>query len=199
MRRIAVFLLVGASLTGCATRAPAEHEAMLPVARTPAAVLADSTAVRLAHLSRHDPARLDQALTELEALAQALDRPTLQAAREAAPPVSPEPVRPPPADLLDAPSLRHSVHLASYRLAENARTGWAELQADHPELQGHDARLERRDLGERGIFLRLKAGPLDTHEQAMLLCSQLESRGAYCMPVDFSGDPLTDREWAEGE
>jgi len=191
MNRIAVLLLLSAGLTGCLTsRDPQVAAPVAVVAETPAAILADSTAERLAYMARHDPDRLETALPQLLELVAALnDRPPLPDG--VVPRVMSE-AEPLPADWAEAQSLRHGVHLASYRHEENLRSGWAELQAEYPALQAREARFEETTLEDRGVFLRLKAGPFDSHADAMAFCADLTVQGAYCMPVDFSGNPLTD-------
>lgn len=195
MNRIAMLLVLAVGLSGCITSRDAATQVVpqtAPVAQTHAAILADSTAAHLRHLARYDPQRLEAAMPELAALAAALSGP-VEDLPETAPMPTAASVRPElSADMRSAPSLRHGVHLASYRLEENAVSGWAELRESLPDLQPHRARLERRDLGERGIFLRLKAGPFDSHEAALVFCEALRASERYCMPVDFSGVPLTD-------
>lgn len=193
-----MLLLITVGLSACVTSREQAPQVPAAVAATPAAILADSTAVRLAYLARHEAARLDEVLPELSALADALSGPaseqnTSPMLVEQVEPVSETvAVAPPPDDMLSAPSLRHGAHLASYRLEANARSGWRELQGLHPELLAHEARLETRDLGERGVFLRLKVGPFDNRAAAQGLCATLGARDQYCLPVDFSGIPLTD-------
>lgn len=186
MNRFCLPLFLAVGLSACATTSETSPASTpeVPVAATPTALLADRTAAHLAHLARHDPERLDPVLPELQALAAALSN---------APERSEAPM---PDDLPRAPampsarSLQHGVHLASYRIRENALSGWRELQADHPQLVDLQARFEPRDLGEQGVFLRLKAGPFDSHGAALGFCAGLAGDAVYCMPVDFTGDPL---------
>lgn len=135
-------------------------------------------------------------MPEMQALASALafgpeGRPASDTSAEADLPPAP--------DMSGARSLRHGVHLASYRLEDNAQAGWAELVEAHSELSGMEARIERRDLGERGIFLRLKAGPFDSHGAAQAFCASLGGDAVYCMPVDFTGETLAPMSIGGGE
>jgi len=157
------------------------------VAPTQSAALAERTSVELAHLARFDPDRLAGVDAELQALAGVLFPPDPVPAEveDVAPPA-------PPVDIMNAPSLRHGVHLASYRIEDNAISGWRELAEAHTELAALEARLERRNIEGRGEFLRLKAGPFDTRRDAAALCASLLDHDIYCMPVDFSGRTLAE-------
>lgn len=200
MNRFILPLFFAAGLSACATSRDQAPEAayMPPVFASPSAQLADNTAQHLAHFARHDPARLDAVLPELTALAQALAHEPALTAEAASSPLSHDDLPMPP-EMPASRSLRHGIHLASYRLEENAVSGWQALQAAHPVLVGLQARLEARDLGERGIFLRLKAGPFDTHGEAQSACASLGEAAEYCLPVDFTGNPLAPMTAGDGE
>jgi cell division septation protein DedD len=183
------FALLLLPLAGCATLSSAETEAVaVAIAPTANARLADATARELAHLARFDPQQIEQVEPELIALAAALtargDGPD-----PAAMPAAVEPAAA-PADMVDAPSLQHGVHIASYRLAHNAVAGWQTLQGQYPALAGLQARVEPREIEERGTFLRLKAGPFDNADEARQLCADIEAAGGYCMAGDFTGQGL---------
>jgi SPOR domain len=97
-------------------------------------------------------------------------------------------IRPAPA-LKDARSLFYAVHLGSYRTANRAFEGYAQIKAKTPgALSNLKPRVERVDLGpKKGIFERLKAGPFTSREEALSVCSQLRKSGQYCVPADFTG------------
>ena len=76
------------------------------------------------------------------------------------------------------------VHLASYRREADARKGWAELQSKFGQLAGLSAHIERVDLGgAKGVFFRLKAGPLPSNAAAQDVCRQLKAKRQYCEPT----------------
>ncbi|MCR9128517.1 MAG: hypothetical protein NXI12_03265 [Alphaproteobacteria bacterium] len=176
----------GFALSACATTGPERHIA--PV-HPEAAALAEL----LVATGRTEPARIDAARAEMAALNEALlRRPEAEAA-----PVEPQNSQAvnaepgPMPDLDGARSVMSAVHLASYRIADRAGSGWRELQAEHPALlSGLEARLAPVELGERGVFLRLKAGPLDSPDAARALCARFEAAGAWCAPSDFNGERL---------
>lgn len=165
-------------------------------AQTAAPSAAQHRAAQLATLltgtAEAAPDRIFAAEAEMAALERALTAP-LASQGDDGTPMRSTPAEPPPApDLTGARSVMSAVHLASYRYREHADAGWAQLQADAPGLlSGLQPRLSEADLGERGVFLRLKAGPLDSPQAAADLCGALQAAGQWCAPADYSGEQLT--------
>lgn len=76
-----------------------------------------------------------------------------------------------------------AVHLASYRQQGAAERGWAELSKRFSQLSGLQLSIERVDLGAtKGVFYRLKAGPLPSNGAAVELCGKLKAQRQYCEP-----------------
>ncbi|MCH7864228.1 MAG: SPOR domain-containing protein [Proteobacteria bacterium] len=77
------------------------------------------------------------------------------------------------------------VQLAAARSREGAEGEWNRLRAKNPDLLG-DLRLTvtKADLGpERGVFYRLRAGPLADEPSARRLCSRLSTRQVGCLII----------------
>ncbi|MEO1041079.1 MAG: hypothetical protein AAFX52_02205 [Pseudomonadota bacterium] len=111
------------------------------------------------------------------------------------PPIeAPAPVQP---QVLSVPDDVAAVHLASYHHRLDAEQGWEILRHDHRSLLADQTPILREvDLGARGRFVRLLAGPLPSISEAQALCHELEQEGAYCAPADPSGDLLPiHQEW----
>lgn len=88
-------------------------------------------------------------------------------------------------------SLLYGVHIASYRTQDHAIQGWRTMQDLLPGVLGPlEARVEPADLGERGVYLRLKAGPFTTPEAAQSACRSLSESAIYCQVMAFSGEAL---------
>ena len=79
----------------------------------------------------------------------------------------------------------HAVHLASYRLPEQASRGWAQLVRTYRgELGDLRPEISKVDLGSsKGLFYRLTAGPLVTESAAVALCAELQSHHQYCKAI----------------
>lgn len=73
------------------------------------------------------------------------------------------------------------LHLASYRSAEQAERGWSQLRRAHSEvLGGLSHTVSRVDLGSKGVFYRLVAGPFSNATAASSACAKLKSRRQFC-------------------
>ncbi|MCK5547063.1 MAG: hypothetical protein KAI27_06785 [Rhodospirillaceae bacterium] len=80
------------------------------------------------------------------------------------------------------------VHLASYRQIKAAERGWKELQVRFSSrLGGLEKIIERVDLGSpKGVFYRLKAGPLSSNNEAIAVCKTLKQKRQYCDPTTIN-------------
>ena len=86
----------------------------------------------------------------------------------------------------------YALQLASYKQQSRLQRGWQELQQRFPEiLQGKSGRTTSVNLGERGTYYRLKAGPISDQRTAQQLCQQLIDNQANCVVTRFDGQPLT--------
>lgn len=73
------------------------------------------------------------------------------------------------------------VHLASYKSRKDAERGWLQLRRAHKgELSKLQSEISETRLGAKGVFFRLKAGPLMGKVAAEALCKQLKKRRQFC-------------------
>ena len=76
-----------------------------------------------------------------------------------------------------------AVHLASYRSNKQASRGWAQIKQTHKKvLSNLDHRITKVNLGKKGIYYRLKAGPLESNAEAKAICRKLKRRRQFCEP-----------------
>jgi hypothetical protein len=76
------------------------------------------------------------------------------------------------------------IQLASLRSAEAARDEWARLKREQPDLLGKlSAVAVRADLGDKGTYYRIQAGPLADGAAAERLCGELRQRKLGCTLV----------------
>jgi cell division septation protein DedD len=144
---------------------------------------------------------------DVPAPAQAPSQP-LPPAQEAQPPAKPaagrqqlaavtSPSPPPPAAAATAPAQPPKaaatkpaatgggwlVQLAALKNEADAKNEWNRLRGANKELLGdYSSDIVRVDLGSKGVFWRLRAGPMD-EGQARTLCSALAKRSQGCILV----------------
>jgi tetratricopeptide (TPR) repeat protein len=88
-------------------------------------------------------------------------------------PEPPQPAGPQPA-----------VHLASYKSQKNADRGWTQLKRAHAAQLGDlSYTVKQVNLGSKGTFYRLIAGPLPSQAEAASLCRDLKRRRQFCEPT----------------
>ncbi len=76
------------------------------------------------------------------------------------------------------------VQIGSYRTEAGALNGWKILQSAHETLLAKlKPTIVSADLGARGVFHRLQAGPLADRGAANTLCSSLKARKQGCLVV----------------
>jgi SPOR domain len=75
------------------------------------------------------------------------------------------------------------VQIASVKSEDIARSTWARLQAAHGDVLG-SLRMQptKVDLGDKGVWYRVQAGPLD-EKQAQGICGTLRTRKTDCVVV----------------
>lgn len=75
----------------------------------------------------------------------------------------------------------YRVQISAMRSEEGARDVWAASVKRYPELLGPlELTVQRIDLGGKGVFYRVQAGPL-TEDGAEKLCRELKRRGQACL------------------
>ena len=103
---------------------------------------------------------------------------------EAAKPVSEPPTATPPVQTAALPAGSFAVQLAAARSEPQAMSEWARVSGKHGQsLAGLTPSVVRADLGERGIFFRLRAGPLPDKAAADAICETLKAANEACIVV----------------
>ncbi|MBK1624903.1 SPOR domain-containing protein [Afifella marina] len=74
-----------------------------------------------------------------------------------------------------------AVQVSSQRSEEQARSSYSNLQRRFPQLLGgQEAVILQADLGDKGIYYRVRVGPMASREAAISLCENLQSAGGSC-------------------
>lgn len=168
-----------------ALAAPGAQPAALPTA--PAEATAPATASEGADAPQGIMAAASDAL-----LAGAAETPAEAAAPAALPPTpKPKPDAPAAAKAPDQAADQTAdeavvavvLHLSSLRSEAAAKRQWSDLQQNFPVPLGQlQAEFHRTELGDKGTFYRVLAGPLPSRDEATQVCAALKAKDArqYC-------------------
>ncbi|MGE0093474.1 MAG: SPOR domain-containing protein [Alphaproteobacteria bacterium] len=124
--------------------------------------------------------------------AQLAAPPPLATAPTPAPQAAPKPAETPktvaaspaPTAAVPAKNGSYKVQIASVPSQELAEKEWAKAKAANSDLLGAlTMSIQRADLGAKGIYYRVQAGPLADDAAAKTLCSSLQSRKIGCLVV----------------
>ena len=76
-----------------------------------------------------------------------------------------------------------AVQIGAFRSSERALQGWRQLNKKNSDIfEGFDYDISRVDLGPgKGVYYRLKVGPLPSRRDAMIVCCLLANRGDGCL------------------
>lgn len=119
------------------------------------------------------------------------ERQAIESALQPAPPkmapvaMAPAPVKP---NAKASSGSRPAVHLASYRTRKSADRGWAKIKrANKKLLGGLEHEISRVNLGKKGTYYRVKAGPFKSAKAAKQICRKLKRRRQFCEPTMMGG------------
>lgn len=140
-----------------------------------AAAASDEVEDRLASLQQEDAAALGGSDNEEEADPVPVTTPTVASVTSAA--------SQPPASSGNALSGTHVVQVGAFRSNEEAVAQWNRMAGRFGDyLDGKVRDVERADLGDRGVYHRLRIGPFESSEAASAYCAGLKERGQDCLP-----------------
>lgn len=101
-----------------------------------------------------------------------------------APTDEPPPTAQIPATPVDALAGSHVVQVGSFRSEAEAMADWGRIEGRFEDLLiGKTYNIQSADLGERGVFYRLRIGPFENNDDAQAYCRTLTERGKACLAV----------------
>ena len=90
---------------------------------------------------------------------------------------APKPAPAPRKKTIGAPSRAWAVQLASFRSVDEAKRAWARLKKQHSgALGGLAPTYGRVNLGNKGVYHRLRVGPLANRAAAKVLCAGIKKQ-----------------------
>jgi cell division septation protein DedD len=76
----------------------------------------------------------------------------------------------------------HLIQIGAFRSEAEALGQWSKLQGKLGSyLEGKSDDIERADLGEKGVYYRLRVGPFASADEAKTYCAGLKERGTDCL------------------
>lgn len=163
---------------------PAQPKAVeLPALKPKGLMEAADLVRRLEMLRESDIITSDEYLKERAAIERTLQPAAVKPPAAAAAPGAPQEMAKPKG----MSGFQPAVHLASYRRKGAAERGWVALTKRFSQLSGLEPRIERVDLGStKGVFYRLKAGPLPSNNAAKDICRKLKAKRQFCEPTTIN-------------
>ena len=74
------------------------------------------------------------------------------------------------------------VQVGAFRSNDEAMAQWGRMQTKLGDfLNGKSPDVERADLGDRGVYHRLRIGPFSSSDAAKTYCADLKERGQDCL------------------
>ena len=76
------------------------------------------------------------------------------------------------------------LQIGAYKSQSDAEGAWKIYQAKHAALlSGFGPNIQKADLGDKGVWYRLRAGSFADKNAAAALCDRLKAEGAVCFPA----------------
>lgn len=77
------------------------------------------------------------------------------------------------------------LQIGAYKSEDEAKAAWATYQRKHPLVGGYSSDIQRVDLGDKGVWYRLRIGSFADKAGADALCDKLKADGGGCFPAKF--------------
>ena len=105
------------------------------------------------------------------------------AAKPAAAPAK-QPVAIPPKVAAAAAGGAYALQVGAYKSQSDADGAWKSYQAKHAALlSGFGPNVQKADLGDKGVWYRLRVGSFADKDAAAAMCDRLKAEGATCFPA----------------
>ena len=76
------------------------------------------------------------------------------------------------------------LQIGAYKSQSDADTAWKAFQAKHAALlSGFGPDVRKADLGDKGVWYRLRVGSFADKDAAVAMCDRLKAEGAACFPA----------------
>lgn len=167
-------------------QAGSEEDAGQETATTPPAQLTPPTPVLRSQpaeakpVVQAPPAR-EAATPKSAPVTQATPPPAAPAVKPAAQTPAKQPVATP---VQAAAGGSYLLQVGAYKSQSDADAAWKVYQAKHAALlSGFGSNIQKADLGDKGVWYRLRVGSFADKDTAAAMCDRLKAEGAACFPA----------------
>jgi cell division septation protein DedD len=93
----------------------------------------------------------------------------------------PKPVEAAPKPEASASSGAYELQIGAYKSQDDADAAWKVYKSKHPSAAAYSEDVHKADLGDKGIWYRLRIGPFSGKADANGACDKLKADGGACM------------------
>ncbi len=94
---------------------------------------------------------------------------------------APKPAEAAPKPAAAAAGGAYVLQIGAYKSQEEADAAWKAYQFKHPVAAGYSEDVRKADLGDKGIWYRLRIGSFADKADATAMCDKLKANGGACM------------------
>jgi cell division protein FtsN len=94
---------------------------------------------------------------------------------------TPTPVAAAPKAEVTASSGAYELQIGAYKSQDEADAAWKAYKFKHPSAAGYSEDVHKADLGDKGIWYRLRIGPFSDKAAASDACDKLKADGGACL------------------
>jgi cell division protein FtsN len=74
------------------------------------------------------------------------------------------------------------LQIGAYKSEDEASAAWKAFQSKHPMVGGYESDIKKADLGDKGIWYRLRVSSFSDKTEAGNFCAKLKADGGDCIP-----------------
>ncbi|HSM94891.1 MAG TPA: SPOR domain-containing protein [Rhizomicrobium sp.] len=160
-----------------------EKPAPAPVTSKPAPVAATPAAkpVAMAQAPAAKPAEKPAAAAAKPVEAKPVPAVSQPASKPVEVAALPPPSAAKPTETMPAPAGSYVLQIGAYKSQEDADAAWKAFKGKHPMASAYSEDVRKADLGDKGIWYRLRMGSFADKSAAASFCEKLKADGGSCL------------------
>lgn len=117
-------------------------------------------------------------------IAEALQEPKSDAPKQVAAVTPPTKPNAAPSSVQESPMAGYLMQILSSKSQSGVAATWQKIKTNHGDIvNGLKSNIVKADLGDKGIYYRLRLGPVQTGDEAKNICAKLKKRDVGCFIV----------------